>query len=175
MRATRVRMRMPLRIRAHVAALVPAIVTLAAVAVSPMGAEVAMADGASAGQRSTGVVYGGLTSNEWPVVVEVTRDGRRIKRVVGGIFAACTQGGYHAFPSQWTDLRISRRGAFKASYYDTDVEEGTETTWSETFVGKFNRARTQLTATWRSSTTFRMPDGTVDVCDTGSLRVTARQ
>jgi hypothetical protein len=48
-------------------------------------------------------------------------------------------------------------------------------TVSETFAGKFNRTRTRLTATWRSSTTFRAPDGTVDVCDTGSLRVTARQ
>jgi hypothetical protein len=162
-------------IRAHVAALTPAVAALAVAATSPMGAEVALADGSSAGQRSAGVIYGGMTSNGWPVVVEVTRDGRMVKRVVGGMSAKCSQGGMYSFPSQWRYLRISRSGAFKASFNDSWLDEGVEVTAAETFVGKFNRARTRLTATWRASTTFRMPDGTVDVCDTGALRVTARQ
>jgi hypothetical protein len=167
-------MRIPLRIRATVAALAPAVAMVGLVAMSPMGAELALAD-ASAAQRSAGVVYGGLTSNGWPVTVEVTRDGRLVKRVVGAMFADCSQGGSYTFPSQWRDLRVSRSGAFKASYHDTDVDDGVVVTYAETFVAKFNRARTRLTGKWRSSTTFRTPDGTVDVCDTGSLRITAQQ
>jgi hypothetical protein len=171
MRAIRMRM----RIRVHAAALVPAIAALAVATVSPMGAEVALASQSSAAARSPGVVYGGMTSNEWPVVAEVTRNGRMLKRVVGAIHADCSQGGSYTFPSQWRSLRISRSGAFKASYHDSYLDDGVEVTLSETFVGRFNRARTQLTARWRASTTFRSPDGTVDVCDSGSLRVTARQ
>jgi hypothetical protein len=175
MRETRMRMRIPLRIRARAAALAPAVAALAVAATSPMGAELALADGSSAAQGSAGVVYGGLTSNGWPVVVEVTRNGRLIKRAVGAIRARCSQGGSFTLPSQWRFVRISRNGAFKASYDDSWVDEGTEVTVSESFVGKFNRPRTALTGTWRASTTIRMPDGTVDVCDSGSLRVTARQ
>jgi hypothetical protein len=142
---------------------------------SPLGAELALANGQSAVQRSPGVIYGGLTSNEWPVIFEVTRNGGMLKRVVGAISADCSQGGGFTFPSQWRYLRISKSGAFRDTYDDSYLNEGVEVTVSETFAGKFNRARTRVTATWRAVTTFRLPDGTVDVCDTGSLRVTARQ
>ena len=173
--ATRKRVRIPFRIRALATALVPALWALGALAMSPAGAELALADGPTAAKRSAGVIYGGMTSNGWPVIVEVTRDGRLVKRVVGGMSARCSLGGTYVFPSQWRNLRISRAGAIAASYRDTDVDEGVEVTYEETFAAKFNRARTRLTGKWRASTTFRMPDGTVDVCDTGSLRFTAQQ
>jgi hypothetical protein len=173
--ATRKRIGIPPRIRAQAAALAPVVATVALVTTSPMGAELALADGPDAAARSAGVVFGGMTSNGWPVIVELSSDGRLVKRVVGGMSADCTAGGIFAFPSQWRNLRISRAGAFKASYRDTDSDEGVEITYAETFTGKLNRARTKLTGRWRSSTTFRTADGTVDVCDTGSLRYTARQ
>jgi hypothetical protein len=156
-------------------ALAPVAWALAAVAISPVGAEVALAGESSAAKRSAGVIYGGMTSNGWPVIAEVTRDGRRVKRVVGALTAECSLGGDFTFPSQWRDLRISRSGAIRASYQDTDLDEGVEVTFEETFAAKFNRARTRLTGRWRASTTFRMPDGSVDVCDTGTLRFTAQQ
>jgi hypothetical protein len=146
---------------------------LIAVAMSPVGGEVALANG-SAAARGSAVVLGGTTSNGWPVVAELSRDGRFIKRVLGGIYADCSEGGGWAFPSEWRDLRVSRTGAFKASYDDTDVDEGVEVTYFETLAGKLNRARTKLTATWRASTTFTYPDGTANVCDSGPLRVTLR-
>jgi hypothetical protein len=173
--ATRKRVRIPLRIRALATALVPAMWAFAAFAMSPAAADVALADGPTAAKRSAGVIYGGMTSNGWPVIVEVTRDGRLVKRVVGGMSAPCSLGGRYTFPSQWRDLRISRAGAISASYQDTDVDEGVEVTYEESFAAKFNRERTRVTGKWRASTTFRMPDGSVDVCDTGSLRFTAQQ
>ena len=165
----RVHMRVPVRLRALAAVLLPAICVLGTVAMSPLGAELAYADGASAASRSV-VTFGGLTSDGWPVVAQVTSDGRRVKRIVGAIYASCSQGGNLAFPSQWRDLRISRSGAFKASYHDSAVVDGEDVTMSETLVGKVNRARTKLTGTWRASTTFKQPDGTTDVCDSGSLK-----
>jgi hypothetical protein len=160
---------MPVRLRPLAAALLPAICVLGTIAMSPLGAELAYADGASAASRSV-VTFGGMTSNGWPVVAQITSDGRRVKRIVGAINATCSQGGSLAFPSQWRDLRISRSGAFKGSYHDSAVVDGEEVTMSETLVGKVNRAHTKLTGTWRASTTFKEPDGTTDVCDSGSLK-----
>jgi hypothetical protein len=174
MRATSKRLRIPLRMRARVIALVPAVWALAAVATSPVGAELALADGPSAARSAT-VVYGGTTSNGWPVVADVTRDGRMIKRIVGAIPVHCSEGGDFSLPSQWRYLRVSRAGAFKASYENKDVEEGVEMTVSERLAGKLNSARTRISATWSLSMTFKNPDGTVDVCDSGTLKVTLRR
>ena len=171
MRATR----RATRILGRVSALTPAIATLAIASMSPLGAEVALADGSSASQRSAGVVYGGMTSNGWPVTIETTRDGRMIKRVVGAIDADCSMGGSFTFASSWRYLRISPSGAFKASYRDDYLDEGYEVDVAETFAAKFNRNRTKITGTWRDVHTFRGSDGTVDVCDTGVLRFTAKQ
>jgi hypothetical protein len=150
------------------------VATLAVAAASPMGADLALANGSGAAGATAGV-YGGMTSDGWPVIAEVARDGRLLKRIVGAIELDCSQSGGYSFPSQWRNLEISRSGAFKASYSDTDVEDGVEITVSDSIAGKINRARTRLTATWRASSTFRYPDGTVDVCESGALRVTVRQ
>jgi hypothetical protein len=162
-------MRVPVRLRALGAALLPAICVLGTLAMSPLGAELAYADDASAASRSV-AVFGGLTSDGWPVVAEVTADGRKVKRIVGAIYATCSRGGSLAFPSQWHDLRISRSRTFKASYHDSEVVDGVEVTMSESLVGKVNRTRTKLSGTWRASTTFKEPDGTTDTCDSGSLK-----
>ena len=166
--------RVPVRMRALGAVLLPAICVLGTIAMSPLGAELAYADGASAASRSV-ITFGGLTSDGWPVMAQVSSDGRRVKRIVGAIYASCSQGGGFAAPSQWRDLRISRSGAFKASYHDSGVVDGEEITISETLVGKVNRARTKVTGTWRASTTFKEPDGTTDVCDSGSLKFSLRR
>ena len=169
------RVRIQQRVRALAAALVPAGTALALFTMSPMGAELAMADEPTAAQFSSGSILGGATSNGWPVVVELTRNGRMIKHAVAALSADCTQGGRFIYPSEWAFLRISRSGTFRTSWEDTDVYDGTQVHLTETFTGKFNRARTRLTATMRASTTFRMPDGTEDVCDTGALKITARR
>jgi hypothetical protein len=147
---------------------------LGAIALSPAGAEIAQADVATAARAST-VMYAGTTSTGWPVIAEVTSDRRVVKRVVGAISSDCSQGGSFAVPSQWRSIRVSRAGAFKRSFHDTMTQDGVEVAASETLTGKFNSARTRLSLTWRMSTTFREPDGTVDVCDSGPLRVTLRR
>ena len=120
MHATRKRSGIAGRIRTHVAAVASVIWALAAVTMSPLGAEVALADGPSAANRPA-AVYGGTTSNGWPVFAEVTSDGHRIKRVLGAIYLDCGQGQGFAMRSQWRNLRISRSGTFKTSYRDTSA------------------------------------------------------
>ena len=159
------------RVRVCAVALVPAVCAFGGVAVAPLGAEVASAETPIAAGNVV-AMYGGLTSNGWPVFAEVARNGRVIKRIVGTMAADCTQGGSDVFPSTWRNVRVSRNGTFTATYEDTDpLDNGGEIVMSERLTGKLNRARTRISATWRASTTFRSPHGTVDTCDTGALRV----
>jgi hypothetical protein len=79
------------------------------------------------------------------------------------------------YSSRWRHIRLSRNGSLKASYNDSLVRDGAELTWSETLVGKLNRARTRLTGTWHLTTILRQPDGTENTCDSGPLRFTARR
>lgn len=163
--------RMWKRMRVYAVAIVPAVWALGGVAMSPLGAEVASAEGASAA-GSTVAVYGGITSNGWPVFAEVTSNGRMIKRMVGAIASDCTQGETSVFPSEWRNVPISRARTFRASYQDSDtLDDGVEVTLSETVSGKLNRAHTRISARWHATITMRSPDGTVDTCDTGTLGV----
>ena len=156
-------------LRAYAVALVPAVWALGAVAISPLGAEVASAAGPSAASATT-TMYGGTTSNGWPVFAEVRRDGRQIKRIVGTIAADCTDGGMLFVPSEWRSVAISRARTFRVSSRDSDtLDDGIEVTMSETLSGKINRAHTRISARWHATTTFRSPDGTVNTCDTGTL------
>jgi len=159
------------RMRVYAVALVPAVWAFGAVAISPLGAEVASAEGPSAA-GSTVAMYGGTTSKGWPVFAQVTSNGRLIKRIVGAITADCTEGGPMVFPSEWRNVPISRARTFRASYEDSDtLDGGVEVTLSETLSGRMNRARTRLSAKWHASMTMRSPDGTVNTCDSGALGV----
>src|SRR5262245_1600345 len=167
MRASRIRV----RIQCLAAALAPTLAALAVVAMSPMGGAVAEAK-APVSARG---VFGGTMSNGWPVVIEVSKDGHSIKRAVGAVYADCTNEGIYAYPSLWARVRISRTGAFKGMGADSWNDAGVEAKSAEVIQGKVNRAHTLITGTWRALATFTQPDGTVDTCDTGALKFTARR
>lgn len=163
--------RMRKRMRVYAVALVPAVWAFAGIAVSPLGAEVANAEGPSAA-GSTVAMFGGTTSKGWPVFAQVSANGRMIKRIVGAITADCTQGGMWMFPSDWRRVPISRAGTFRVAFHDSDtLDDGVEVTVSETLSGRLNRAHTRISARWHATSTLRSPDGTVDTCDTGTLGV----
>ena len=68
--------------------------TADAVAASPAHTAVAVSRVEAAASPSTGAgVFGGFTSKGGPVVVELTRNGKQIKRVVAGIELRCSSGG----------------------------------------------------------------------------------
>lgn len=159
------------RIGIYAVALLPAMWGIVgAVAISPMGAEVARAEAPSAAS-ATVTMYGGTTDDGWPVFAQVTRNGRMIKRIVGAIAADCTQGGTLVVPSEWRNVPISRARTFRTAYDDSDTVDGVEVTVSETLSGKLNRAHTRISAKWHATATFRSQDGTVNICDTGTLGV----
>lgn len=145
------------------------------IAVSPMGAT-ALATEPQGSASARGVhVLGGLTSQGFPVLVEVSRSGRQVKRIVAGLRMHCGQDGRITEPERWLRLPVSRRGAFRASYRDSFSDQGAQVTVSDSLVGKVNARRTAVSATWRLTMVVREPNGTVDSCDSGNVRVTARR
>ena len=88
--------------------------------------------------------------------------------------APCTKGGSATFKDQWRYVAV-RRGTFKAVYRDSFTDEGATIEVDDSFTGRVNRARTAITGTWRNKMVVREPDGSVDTCDSGVLRFTARR
>lgn len=155
------------------------IVTLVSVvgmiAVSPMGAT-ALATELESSASARGVhVLGGLTSQGFPVLIEVSSNGRQIRRAVAGIEQRCSAGGRFATSDKWMRVPVSRRGTFKVTYRDSFTDEGAVVTVSDSFEGKLNARRTVLTGRWRNTMVVREANGSVDTCDSGSVRVKARR
>ena len=145
---------------------------------SPMGAAVALAggptDAVAENSRAGTVRLGGLTSNGWPVHIQLARNGKLIVRAVGAIELPCTKGGSMVFKDKWDYVAV-RRSTFKAVYRDSFTDEGATIEVDDSFTGKVNRARTAITGTWRNKMVVREPDGSIDTCDSGVLRFTARR
>lgn len=67
-----------------------------------------------------GRVYGGTTSQIDPLVMTLSKDGRRVIHVTEEFEAPCAGGAYYPFADdEATSWRISRSGAFKAALSDS--------------------------------------------------------
>jgi len=124
---------------------------------------------------SLGTVLGGLTSQDWPVVVEVDIRRRKVTRIVAGVQMQCASG-FLRLPDGWTNLRV-KRGKFSGSYGPEagPNNDGTTTTLEGAMRGKFNRSRTKASGTWTAKATFRDAAGVVtDTCDSGVVKWSAK-
>ncbi len=120
-------------------------------------------------------VFGGFTSKGWPVVLELTRNGKLVKRAVGGIELRCTSGDMFTTADKWTQLPV-RAGRFGDSYRDRSTEGGQIFEWSDSMKGRLNRKRTRISGSWRNQLVVRNAAGAItDTCDSGPLRFTARR
>jgi hypothetical protein len=131
-------------------------------------------DGAARGSSAKPVVLGGLTSKGWPVYIQLSGNGKRIIRAVGAIEANCSKGGSFSVPDRWTDVPVRHR-RFKATLRDSFTDNGETVDIDDTFSGKVNRKRTVVSGTWQTKTAFHEADGSVDTCDSGVLKFTARR
>jgi hypothetical protein len=139
-------------------------------------AAVAFAGTPAEGQASSArpVVLGGLTSKGWPVYIQLSRNGKRIVRAVAAIELQCSKGGSFAVPDRFSNVPV-RHGRFKDAFRDSFTDEGVTYDIDDSVAGKVNRKRTVVSGTWHSKTVFHEADGTVDTCDSGVVKFTARR
>jgi hypothetical protein len=125
--------------------------------------------------QSSGYVLGGRTGQGGPVVFDVSRNGRMLKRADGALELNCSNGNSFIVVDGWRNVAISRRGSFKASARDVDPGEGGTVEASFDFAGTYNRRRKTARGTWRAQMVFRATDGTETRCDSGTLRFSLRR
>jgi hypothetical protein len=173
MRSTLRRINSRQRVRGR--AFIRAMVAVPFVAGVLMGGLVPHAAAATSAKLSPGGIFGGYTTKGWPVVIEVSRNGKRIKRAVAGIEASCTSGAIVTLPDTWRDLPIRGR-RFKGAFTDSDPDGGLVYEFSDSIQGAINRKRTRISGTWSEKVTIRDAAGvTVDTCDSGRVPFTARR
>jgi hypothetical protein len=116
-------------------------------------------------------ILGGFTSQGWPIVVEFSRDHKKIALVETGLEMKCSSGTSFPELDGWVRLPISAGGRAHVSM-PLSPQTGTNaslTGGTDTFTGQFNRQRTKLTGTWELQQTFSLPNGQTDQCDSGRV------
>lgn len=153
---------------------VAAIVSAAAISLTGF----APAHTAPATAHGREAVYGGFTSQGWPVVVEVSPNRRAVDQAAVGGDLKCTGGGYLSELDPYTRIPLGRHGAFRAVFSDYLVRysDGSFDVFSGALIGKANAAHTKMTGTWRMHDEAHDASGAVtDQCDSGLVHWTARR
>lgn len=124
----------------------------------------------------SGVVYGGETKQDWPIVVRLARDGKSVAKVVVALSLACNSGSPIVNKDRYDKLKLSASGRFSDSYGPVTTEngDGTTTDYRGTLEGKLAGGR--ITGTSRLTGDFYDATGKlVDTCDSFKVTWTARQ
>jgi hypothetical protein len=120
------------------------------------------------------VVLGGLTSKGWPVYIKLSGNGKRVVRAVAAIEMPCSKGGSLFVPDKYASIPV-RHGRFTDSFRDSFTDQGDTIDIDDAVAGKVNRKRTVVSGTWRSKMVIHEADGSVDTCDSGAVKFTARR
>jgi hypothetical protein len=122
-----------------------------------------------------GGIFGGNTSKGWPVVIKVSRNGKRVTEALAGMSSSCTTGADLVVSDGWRNLVIRAR-RFTGTYSESDTQGSLVFQSSGTITGRLNRKRTRITGTWTQKVTIRETAGAiVDTCDSGRVTYTARR
>ena len=127
---------------------------------------------------AVGNTYGGVTSQGFPVFVDMTATRRQVVRAMAAVVLKCTSGGRFTYPDRFTKLAVTKGGKFKIVYgpYTVRNDDGTTTDWQGRMTGALNDAKTKIAGTWRMiAIDHDLTSAVTDSCDTGLLTWTAKQ
>ena len=145
----------------------------------PVAASASSHGGARAESAAAkGVVYGGRTGQGWPVMIELTKNRRRVVQAVIGLRLTCTSDTFVNLPDRYVNMTVNRRRKFSASFGpDTQRNsDGTTTDFQGSISGGLNRARSKISGRWQFTLTeFDAAGAVTDTCDAGGVRWTAKQ
>jgi hypothetical protein len=127
--------------------------------------------------QSPGSVFGGLTSQHWPVVFEVSGDGRALMAASAGLWMKCTSGDQFALNAGFARIPIAANGKFRSKWSQppTVGSDGTTVSASETIHGALDHRHRWLSGVWRFQMTIALASGPTDRCDSGAVRFHAMQ
>jgi len=127
---------------------------------------------------AVGNTYGGVTSQGFPVFVDMNATRRLVVREVAAVVLKCTSGGRFTIPDRFTRLAVTKGGRFHVVYgpFTQRNDDGTTTDIQGRMTGALNDSKTRIVGTWRMIATYHDAAGAVtDSCDTGLLTWSAKQ
>jgi hypothetical protein len=163
----------PARLRRTVA------VAAAILVSAPLGASASSHHGSDSSRTAAaGVSYGGITSQDFPLVVETNRQRRQVVRAIIAIRLTCATGGFMTVPDGYVRLAMSKKGKFSASFGPQTMrnDDGTTLDFQGRISGAFNTSRTRVSGVWSYTATIHDTAGAVtDTCDSGNVTWSAKQ
>jgi hypothetical protein len=129
----------------------------------------------SPGGSTPGVFLGGLTSQSWPFVIEISRNGRMVSGAAVGLDMTCTSGDQFSVPDGWSRLPVGRDGRVDGvvAVPPSSGASASITGGSDSFTGKLNRRRATFSGVWDLHLNFSLSNGQTDSCDSGGVKVSA--
>jgi hypothetical protein len=155
--------------------------TLAVAAGPASGATQPRHLGAKAAQSArapSGVVFGGVTPQSWPVVVAINKARNRVEQVVIGLDMTCTSGDSFGTSDGFQALKLSRKGRFSTTFGPERIDAGGVPADVESkVIGRLSGNRASMRGVWSLKITIYDPTGTsvLDTCESGLISWRAAQ
>jgi hypothetical protein len=164
----------------------PRILAGTALASLAAAGSLAVAQGATAKTSAKvvqGVVYGGFTAQDYPVVLELSKTGRQVVKASIVMDLKCNVPPDASLPDSYTKLPISAAGKFSYTAPVTRIPASPKSPAldvSGMITGQVDKAKTRIKGTWQLKVVAYDPmDPTgvavLDSCDSGVLHYAARQ
>jgi hypothetical protein len=129
---------------------------------------------AIAGSPGAGRVLGGMTAQQLPVVMTLSRNGRQMTARVA-LDMHCTSGNEWVAPDGWNRITVSSSGKVHAvgpvpPVAASSPDESAITGGLDDLEGTLNRQRATFSGSWELQLNFASPTGQSDSCDSGRVR-----
>ena len=134
--------------------------------------------GTAAKDPATAAVYGGVTPQNWPIVVELDKDAGKVKRIVTGLDMTCTSKENFGTTDGFTDVKLNSKHRFKAPSGPQRIDAaGTPADIEGAITGRLTKDRLAMKGTWVYKVTFYDAAGTTvtDTCESGLVSWKAKQ
>jgi len=145
-----------------------------AVAVAAIGA----GPSAAATAPSPGHVYGGVTPQNWPIVVTLDKAAKTVRKIVIGLDMTCTSNENFGTTDGFTNVKLSSKGTLKSTFGPQRIDAaGTPADITGSITGKRSKDRRSFKGTWNYKVVFYDAAGTTvtDTCESGLVSWKADQ
>jgi hypothetical protein len=120
----------------------------------------------------TGKVLGGFTSQGWPIVADISTNGKRLVDARTGLSMTCSLGDDYSLLDGWRALPIPRNGKLSISVGIPPSSTGTIKLLggSDSITGRLNRKHWTFAGRWHLHITFQdTATNQLDQCDSGAV------
>ncbi|HUR84350.1 MAG TPA: hypothetical protein VMY78_03325 [Solirubrobacteraceae bacterium] len=129
--------------------------------------------GTAVASSSSGRVYGGITPQNWPIVLELDKSLSKVTRVVIGLDMTCTSNENFGTTDGFEDIKINSKNRLKSKFGPQRIDAaGTPADIEGAITGRRSKDRRSFKGTWNYKIVFYDAAGTtvLDTCESGLVR-----